>query len=151
MCTQWRMRYEHHKTMSVESGSFLWNASAGAHQKGEWVWTGFSGPRSWIRDRRHAALQRWPTTATEIALCSLEAAFSFLIGFVGCDDGRHGGAPLGQALWTSLLRFCVCRFFDRWRNGGVLDPLREECVTKLCRKVEAWGAVDGDLWCIGCR
>src|SRR2546423_4531214 len=72
------MRYEHHKTMSVESGSFLWNASAGAHQKGEWVWTGFSGPRSWIRDRRHAALQRWPTTATEIALCSLEAAFSFL-------------------------------------------------------------------------
>ena len=78
-----------------------------------------------------------------------ETALAFLIGFVGRDGGRHGGAlsstRCGQL--TPVLRLCV---FDRWLDDGVVDPLRQECVIQVSGVVVAWGAVDGDLWCFGC-
>src|SRR3981189_712048 len=69
------------------------------------------------------ALVSWRTAAGAVVVV-FESTLSFLVGFVWSDGGRHRGALSKHALWTSLLRFCVCGVFDGWLDDGVLDPLR---------------------------
>jgi hypothetical protein len=71
-----------------------------------------------------AFIGRWPTTRAVVVI--FYAAFSFLLGFIGSDGCRHEVAPLGARVMDSLLRFCICGFFDfilRKRDGL---PLRQE-------------------------